>query len=377
MRLEDKRTFEDVAFLASKLKGGNPVDKFDLLIGLLMIITKSEFNESEGVYIINDPRYIKGTYTREELINELKNDVIRGKKYKFDELNNRLENTRKYIKKQLEKSGIKFDDVIHIKTDKKHKPSERITYYQYVDPNFDLMKLYVPAINDDADTTLMGHIDRRFNLPNEPNIVNIRNAFNFQERYSQSLRNRIISALKEIEIDKDPIQALEEGKFIKTIEYALLLNEPIKIACLMRRYVDFFEARQSIVDLETKSYSDKLVYNCINVIEKQLGNAAKDLDKISRGLSSDELFGENEEIFESVIYYLRSMNSQDLPDALFSYGKYCVAISNYGNAEKAFKECLTFYVNRILLPQRTDSSSIIILVIYMVSGIIYQMLMLI
>lgn len=343
MKLEDKRTFEDVAFLASKLKGGNPVDKFDLLIGLLMIITKSEFNDSEGVYIIKDPRYKKGTYTREELINEFKTDVIRGKKYKFDELNNRLERTRKYIKKQLEKSGIKFEDVILIKTDKKHKPSERITYYQYVDPNFDLMKLYVPAINEDADTTLMEHIDRRYNLPNEPNIENIRNAFSFQERYSQSLKNRIISAIKEIDINKDPIQALEEGKFIKTLEYALLLNEPIKIACLMRRYVEFFEARESIVDLESKSYSDKLVYDCINVIEKQLGNAAKDLDKISNGLSSDELFGENEEIFESVIYYLRSMNSLDLPDALFSYGRYCVAISNYGNAEKSFKECFTFY----------------------------------
>ena len=116
MKLEDKRTFEDVAFLASKLKGGNPVDKFDLLIGLLMIITKSEFNDSEGVYIIKDPRYKKGTYTREELINEFKTDVIRGKKYKFDELNNRLERTRKYIKKQLEKSGIKFEDVILIKS---------------------------------------------------------------------------------------------------------------------------------------------------------------------------------------------------------------------------------------------------------------------
>lgn len=35
-----------------------------------------------------------------------------------------------------------------------------------------------------------------------------------------------------------------------------------------------------------------------------------------------------------------------MPDALFAYGKYCVAISNYGNAEKAFKECLTFYDER-------------------------------
>lgn len=39
--------------------------------------------------------------------------------------------------------------------------------------------------------------------------------------------------------------------------------------------LNFFEARQSIVDLESKSYLDKLVYDCIDVIEKQLGNAAK------------------------------------------------------------------------------------------------------
>ena len=34
----------------------------------------------------------------------------------------------------------------------------------------------------------------------------------------------------------------------------------------MRRYVEFFEARESIVDLESKSYSDKLVYDCIMLL---------------------------------------------------------------------------------------------------------------
>lgn len=310
-----------------------------MLIGLHLIDTDGWFDNTEDLFIINGHKY-----TREDLISKLKTSIDKsGKKYVFIPLNNRLENIRKYITRQLKKSDIKFEDVIHIWYDNNHKPGNRITYYQYVDPEFDLMNLYVPALNDDADTTLMQQIDRRYNLPNELNIENIRQAFSFQERYSLNLRNRIISVIKEIAVNNDSIQTLEEGKFIKTLEYALLLNDPIKIACLLRRYVDFIEEREAIIDHESKSYLNKLVYDCINVIEKQLGNAAKDLDKISRGLSSDELFGENEEVFESVIYFLRSRNSYDLPDALFAYGKYCVAISNFGNAEKAFKECLTFY----------------------------------
>lgn len=336
MKLENKRTYDDVALFASMLKGGKSVDKFDILIALLLIDDKSIRlidDENGTIYLIKNCRY-----TREQLIYKIRND-----KLLFEKLNRNLDNIRKYIKKQLKKYNIEFKDVIEIRQDNSVAPSKRTSYYRFLDPDFDLMKMYVPALNQDAETVLTTHIDRSFNLLLEPTLENFRSAFNFQDRYSQSLRDRVIKAIQDIEIDKVPIQALEARKFITTLGYALLLNDPIKIACLLRRYVDFFEARQSIVDLESKSYLDKLVYDCLNVIEKQLGNAVQDLGKISREISRDELFGENEEIFESVIYYLRRRNSHDLLDALFSYGKYCMAMSNYGKAENAFKECLAYY----------------------------------
>ena len=345
-KLEDKRTFEYVALFDSLLKGGRIVEKSDLLIAILLLITNSDYNESEGVYVIRDKKYKKRKYTREELIHEIKTDTEKGLKYKFNELNNKLDDIRRYISKQLKKYGIKISDVIKIYTDNSHAPSNRPTYYQYVDPEFDLMKIYAPALKEDADNSLMTQIDSAFGVGDGFKIDNIKKAFDFQKKYTKSLTDRIISAIKQLNSDSDgnvSLQSIQDHKFAATLEYALLLNDPIKIACLLKRFISFLDTQQTAGSVGA---SNSNIYDLLNkyieVIEQQSAIAVKDLERISNGITMDELFGESAEVFDSVMYFLRKDNNPDLPDALFSYGKYCMAVHDYDTAEKCFKECLEY-----------------------------------
>lgn len=335
--LKNKMLFSDVAIIDSLLKGGRKVDKYDIFISLLLDEPGNQYDEESNMFHINDGQFKKKIYTRDELIEDIRTDTIKGKKYKFEKLNNRLENIRKYIKKQLDKSGVKFEDVIRITHDNSCAPSRRTSYYQYVDPEFDLMKIYTQGVHKDEDNSLMNIIDKRHGISETFQIENIKKAFEFQKKYTQGLRDRIIKAIKDINQDTETIQSRDESKIITTLEYALLINDPLKIAVLLRRFQRFLESEQM--------KESPIIEKCLSAITNQLGNTLKDLDDISKGNTRDELFGESSEIFESTIYYLRKTNNKDLPNALFSYGKYCMAIFDFNNAEKLFKECLSFYKN--------------------------------